>query len=196
MGREDDDLEALVAAIGQVRPRLVRQVLARQARRSAAATPGARLTTPQHLAMLALAERPLTISELAEATGVAVSSATRMVQGLERAGLLAEAPERPGAADRRRRYVTLTPAGRAAMEEASALLRQRFREVLEPLEGPARRAILEGMVALVEALQRDEERAAASTLESKEASTSANDNPGGESGVAASGRSPSSTIPR
>ena len=71
------------------------------------------MSTPQHITLLALAAGPLAISDLGAATGVAVSTATRMVQALEREGWVGRVAE-PGG-DRRRRPVALTAAGRAVM---------------------------------------------------------------------------------
>ena len=85
-GPAPDDLHALAGTLAELRTRLAPMVLARQERRRAGATPGERLSTPQHLTLLALAGGPLTMSALAEATGVALSTATRMVQGLAREG--------------------------------------------------------------------------------------------------------------
>src|SRR6478672_9907683 len=82
----DRDLEPLVDALADLRARAARLVLARQERRKEGATAGERMSTSQHVTLRALEGGPLAISELGAATGVAVSTATRMVQALEREG--------------------------------------------------------------------------------------------------------------
>ena len=52
-----DDLDALAATLAEMRSRLAPVVLARQERRRAGATPGERLSTPQHLTLLAPGEK-------------------------------------------------------------------------------------------------------------------------------------------
>jgi DNA-binding MarR family transcriptional regulator len=129
-------------------------VLARHEARREGVRTGAALTTPQHLTLTALRDGPLAMSELAGATGVAVSTATRMVQGLRRLGLVA--PVEVDGGDARRRYVAITAAGHEAAERESAAQLARVREVLGRL-GPARRtAVLEGMRALTDALREIE----------------------------------------
>jgi DNA-binding MarR family transcriptional regulator len=120
---------------------------------------GALLTTPQHLTLTALRDGPLAMTELARATGVAVSTATRMVQGLRRAGLVA--PAEVAGADARRRYVAITPAGREAAEREGAAQLARVREVLARLDPGRRAALLEGMRALTDALAELERDAGA-----------------------------------
>jgi DNA-binding MarR family transcriptional regulator len=149
------DLDALVDAVADLRARVAPLILARQERRAAGATEGERLTTPQHLTLLALEDGPLSVSEVAERTGVAVSTATRMLQSLERSGWIRRAAT--GAdEDRRRRPVELTRAGRRVMGQASDALRGRIRELLERLDDAERAAILSGMEALARALGEDE----------------------------------------
>jgi len=61
-----------------------------------------------------LAEGPLSLSGLAEAVGVDAPYATLIVDSLEERGLVERQPD---PADRRRKLVTLTPAGRDAVAE-------------------------------------------------------------------------------
>lgn len=185
-----DDLDALAATLAEMRSRLAPVVLARQERRRAGATPGERLSTPQHLTLLALGGGPLTMSALAEATGVALSTATRMVQGLVREGWVT--PAEPGpAADRRRRPVALTDAGRAVAAAADAAITARVRGLLEHLDPGERAAILAGVRALEKALQLDEERRARVAAPSSADSISGSEGAGPGSGDAAPGRMPS-----
>lgn len=187
----DPALETLVDALADLRTLAAPLVLARQERRAGGTTPAERMSTPQHLALLALAPGPLAISDLGAATGVAVSTATRMVQALEREGWVARAPEQPGA-DRRRRPVTLTAEGRRVMDEASDVLRSRVRRLLVHLEADERQALLEGLRALTRAIQADDVVAGFPIA----ASSSAGVGAGGDSGDAPAGRIPSSITPR
>ena len=96
----DPALDQLVHSLAEFRALATTLVLAKQERRKEGATPAERISTPQHITLIALASGPLAISELGTRTGVAVSSATRMVQGLEREGWVERATEEPGG-DRR-----------------------------------------------------------------------------------------------
>jgi DNA-binding MarR family transcriptional regulator len=143
LGPPDDP--ALARALLDLRARLDRLLAARPegVRRMVL------LTAPQQLTLTALGDGPLAMSELAGATGVAVSTATRMVQGLRRAGLVA--PVEVAGGDARRRYVAITPAGREASEREGAARLARVREVLERLDPGGWAALLEGMRALTDA---------------------------------------------
>jgi DNA-binding MarR family transcriptional regulator len=186
----DAALESLVDALADLRARAAPLVLARQERRQEGATPGERMSTPQHITLLALAGGPLAISDLAAATGVAVSTATRMVQALEREGWVERAPSEAGA-DRRRRPVALTAAGRTVMEQASDVVRARFRRLLQHLGDDERQAIVEGLRALTKAIQADDAAGRASA-----ASNAVTEGASGESSEAPSGRMPSRMTPR
>ena len=189
-----DDLDLLAAVLAELRARVAPMVLARQERRREGATPAERLSTPQHLTLLALADGPLTMSALAAATGVASSTATRMVQALTRGGWVAPA-DPGGEADRRRRPVTLTPEGREVMDGASDTLRLRLRGLFSHLDADERAAILAGVRALEKAVQLDEERRDRAAAWSADSISSAEgDVPG--SGVAEPGRMPSRITPR
>lgn len=187
----DPDLEPLVDAVAELRARAARLVLARQERRREGASAGERMSTPQHVALLALEGGPLAISDLGAATGVAVSTATRMVQALEREGWVERAPAEPGG-DRRRRPVALTPAGRRVMDEATDVVKARVRRLLAHLDADERAAIIAGLQALTKAIQADDMASGRATA----ASNSSALRPGGASGEAPSGRIPSSTTPR
>jgi DNA-binding MarR family transcriptional regulator len=66
-----------------------------------------------------LRDGPLTLSQLAEANGVDAPYATLIVDKLEAHGLVERCPH---PADRRRKLVTLTPAGHDAIATADAVL--------------------------------------------------------------------------
>ena len=187
----DPDLEPLVDALADLRARAAQLVLARQERRKGGATPGERMSTPQHITLLALERGPLSISDLGAATGVAVSTATRMVQALEREGWVERAAAEPGA-DRRRRPVALTAAGRAVMDEATDVVKARVRRLLAHLDEAERAAIVAGLEALTKAIQADDMAAGRATAASYSSMVGAS----GASGEAPAGRMPSSTTPR
>ena len=148
------NLDDVVAALHDLRTPLVRLLLQRQERRRADATVGGRLSTPQHLTLSALADGPLAMSDLATRTGVALSTATRMVQGLERSGLVG--PSDVADEDRRRRYVQLTKGGRSAVREADDAARSRLRGLLAPLDERERAVILEAVAVLTGTLAAQE----------------------------------------
>lgn len=185
------DIEPLVDALAELRARAARLVLARQERRKAGATAGERMSTPQHVALLALADGPLAISDVAAATGVAVSTATRMVQGLEREGWVERAAPGPGE-DRRRRPVALTAEGRAVMDQATGVVKARLRRLLAQLDAEEARALVAGLAAFTKAIQADDMAAGLATAASNSSTVGA----GGSSGEAPSGRMPSSATPR
>lgn len=72
-------------------------------------------------ALLWLARRPLSLSELAEAVQVDAPYATLIADSLEERGLV---ERRPDPADRRRKIVALTAAGQAAAQRAGQVLHQ------------------------------------------------------------------------
>lgn len=188
------DLELMVEAFTELRNMAAPLILARHERRRRGASAGERLSTPQHIAMLALADGPRTMSSLAAATGVALSTATRMVQTLEREGWV-ERPQAGPGDDRRRRPVALTPAGRGVMEEASEVTRQRLRSILTRLDPSDYPAVLHSLEALGRVLQEDV-AADREDATSKASSMSQSAGASGASGEAPSGRIPSSTTPR
>ena len=111
-----------------------------------------------HLALSALAAGPLGTSELAQRTGVAVSTATRMIQGLERLGYVGPAEVDEG--DRRRRFVQLTDLGRATLAEGDAALRARLRGLIEPLSPGQRELILEAVGVITRTMESQDADAA------------------------------------
>ncbi|MGD9696103.1 MAG: MarR family winged helix-turn-helix transcriptional regulator [Thermoleophilia bacterium] len=173
-----DDVDALVEALAELRARVVPTLLARQERRRDGATPGERLSIPQHLTLLALSDGPRAVTDVAESSGVAVSSATRMLQSLEACGWVERAETEPGD-DRRRRPVTLTAEGREVLAQADAVLRRRLRAFVSRVDADGRRALLEGLRAFDEALHADGPQSPQDA--SKIASTSASVGGGGAS---------------
>lgn len=93
---------------------------------------------------------PLTLSELAPHLDRALSTLSAKVAALEAEGLLARQRD---AADARRTLIWLSPAGRAALDEALQVLDpQRLARAAGHLEAPARRRLIDGLQALVAAL--------------------------------------------
>jgi DNA-binding MarR family transcriptional regulator len=130
--------------------------MARAERRARGATIAERLSPAQNLALAAMSEGSLTMGDLAAATGVAVSTATRMVQGLERLGLVARGPVRDE--DRRRRYVGLTADGEEVLRRSAQIQVDRLTALLAPLDPEERAAIVAGVRVFTRALAADEER--------------------------------------
>ena len=80
---------------------------------------GFRLGAGRGKILFQLRQGPMTLSQLAEANGVDAPYATLIVDKLEAHGLVERQPHPD---DRRRKLVTLTPAGRDAIATADAIL--------------------------------------------------------------------------
>lgn len=185
----DTELELMTAMVVGLRSQLAPLIVRRMEQGAARTTPSDRLTIAQRLTLNALVAGPVAMSDLAQQTGVAVSTATRMVQRLERMGLVHRADTRAGD-DRRRRYIGLTDDGRDVAQQADEVLVERMRVLLAPLSPQRRRDLVAGMEALIEAFHLADRSPAS------RASTSASDGDGGDSGGASVARIPSSTKPR
>jgi DNA-binding MarR family transcriptional regulator len=142
----DVDLDAIAESIQALRAPLTRHLLARAERRRQASAGAILLSSPQHLALVELSDGPLTVSELARRTGVAVSTAVRMVQGLGRQGLVG--PLELSASDRRLRRVAISESGRRAMDAETEAQVERVRALLRRLTPEQRSAVLGGVKAL------------------------------------------------
>jgi DNA-binding MarR family transcriptional regulator len=124
----------------------------RRAKGRAAARPpahGLSLSLYALLSPLGGGERQ-TVGALAEAAGVAAPTATRMLDGLERDGIVAR---RPSESDRRCVTVDLTQAGRDALaltENALAQGRARIAESLTEAEREQAAALLRRLAVVVE----------------------------------------------
>jgi DNA-binding MarR family transcriptional regulator len=114
-----DALDEFVRALGRARGR------------AAASVPAGELTIPQYKLLEALTGREAPrIGELAASIEVAPPTATRMLAGLEREGLIVR---RAVAEDRRAVEVELTERGRRARRRARARLESRRRRLFEAL---------------------------------------------------------------
>ncbi|MET9239448.1 MarR family transcriptional regulator [Nonomuraea sp. NPDC003709] len=90
-------------------------------------------TDLQCVALLDLESGPVSTGEIARLTGLTPGSATRLVDRLEKAGLVVR---RPDPADRRRALVALAPSARERIGAAWALPGKAFSEVLERYSDP------------------------------------------------------------
>src|SRR6476469_10480518 len=126
---------------------------ARRARGRAALRGEGGLSPAQLHLLRALAEKPRSrIGELAEAAGVAPPTATRMIDGLERDGIVRRAP---AADDRRAVEVELTGPGERILAIREEELAKRRRKVFASLSNRERREterVLARLTSLVDEL--------------------------------------------
>lgn len=115
------------------------------------------LTVAQRLALGALDVAGVqNIADLAERTGVAPSTATRMVQGLDRHGYVRQ---RTDPADKRCRLIAITDEGRAALGQARAAAHQRIARLVEAVPVDERDNLARGIDILITALRDTDHRA-------------------------------------
>jgi DNA-binding MarR family transcriptional regulator len=106
-------------------------------------------TIAQYRAMVVLASRvPRRIVDLGEALDVAPSTAGRLCDRLVRKGLVRK--HRPRG-DRRAVLVSVTPAGRQVVDEATSRRRALIAEILERLPVPAQQAVALALRAFADA---------------------------------------------
>jgi DNA-binding MarR family transcriptional regulator len=119
--------------------------------RAAGPLEGSGLSLPQYQLIEPLRTAgEMTVSELAVGAGVAAPTATRMLDGLVRSGLV---ERRPAEHDRRSVLISLTREGRAAVVEARSRVeaaRARVRDRLTPAEQEQAAALLRRLAAVVE----------------------------------------------
>ncbi|MGW0732065.1 MarR family winged helix-turn-helix transcriptional regulator [Streptomyces sp. NPDC002851] len=110
--------------------------------------------TPRHGAVLPhlLAGRPLTVSEIARRLHVSLPTASELVGGLNRAGIV-DRTEDP--ANRRRILVTLAEPFRPALETFVARRGEPLLRALDELTPTERDGFLAGLTAWVREVQRD-----------------------------------------
>lgn len=132
------------------------ETLAQAVRRARGATTAAassenedRLTLSQHSLLTPLADGGAAgVTELAAQAGVAPSTASRILDALERRGLVRRARSRR---DRRGVQVSLTESGRQALRRQDAWMRRRQTEFFDGLP-PAEREVVSDLLARVAAL--------------------------------------------
>lgn len=98
------------------------------------------------------AEGFLSVNGLAERMGMAMPPMTRLLDRLEELELVKR--QRGTRGDKRQVMVRLTATGCEAADEADAVVRERLAQLLLPLEGEERSALLDAMERWVEALAR------------------------------------------
>jgi DNA-binding MarR family transcriptional regulator len=125
----------------------------RRARGARASDPDGGLTLSQYGLLEPLADRPdARVSELAEQAGIAASTASRILDALERRGIVAR---RPTAQDRRGVAVALTRAGATVLSSEHEWLRARQRDFYENLPDEERALapdLLRRLAALIDEL--------------------------------------------
>lgn len=145
-----DDLDVFTAALDEFM-RAIRGARGRLVARDGDES----LSLPQFqmLEPLEAASEALTVSEVAVAAGVATPTATRMLDGLEREGLVRR-ERRPD--DRRVVHVCLTDEGRARVRAKRSHIAARRREIFESLSPAERKQaarVLARLAAAVEDLR-------------------------------------------
>lgn len=125
----------------------------RRARGASSHERGRSLTLSQYGLLQPLASSDgARVRELAEQAGIAPSTATRILDALERRGIV---DRRPSSGDRRGVRITLTPAGREVLYDEDAWMRARERAFYAQLPADERRLapdLLERLAALIDDL--------------------------------------------
>lgn len=107
------------------------------------------LTLAQYLVLQAVDDGDAVGSELARRAAVSPAAISQLLAGLEFSGLV---ERRPRLDDRRRQPLALTAPGRAALQSAHRLVRERIAELLGGLRGPEADALARLLERLDEAL--------------------------------------------
>ena len=97
-------------------------------------------------------ERTPTMGELADALGVALSTATQLVERIEKRGLAAREHSDPD--DRRVVRLALTDEGRRLLTERRRLRRERLAAALDELTPAQQRALTTALAPLADALRQ------------------------------------------
>jgi DNA-binding MarR family transcriptional regulator len=129
------DVERFSAAFGEF-------LRALQRARSRAAQREGITASRLHLLTALEREPELSVGEMAAAAGCASPTATRMLDSLQRDGVVTRAPS---ARDRRRMVVTLTPKGKRLLAAQNAHVEAKKREIYERLT-PEERASAEQLL--------------------------------------------------
>jgi DNA-binding MarR family transcriptional regulator len=107
------------------------------------------LTTPQYLALRAIAKQPTSVTDLARRAAVSGPAATQLVNALESAGLIERRLEPD---DRRLKRLVLSPDGEGALRSADALLTERVGTLLGSLPPPEIDALAQALPVVEAAL--------------------------------------------
>jgi DNA-binding MarR family transcriptional regulator len=106
------------------------------------------VTLPQYRMLVVLQAGPRNLSQLAQALDVAASTAMRMIDRLETAGLVTRVV-RP--TNRRETWLELTTAGKRAIRTVNTRRRRDLRAVVERIPPDQRRQLAEAMTAFTKA---------------------------------------------
>jgi DNA-binding MarR family transcriptional regulator len=106
---------------------------------------------PRHLSMLSLLllDGPQTVSQLAEALGVAPTTVSLIVSDLSRRGVLVR---REDDTDRRRRIIDISPDSRDAIGQWLSPGARAWRQALEPLTPAEQRTFVDTLLRYEEAV--------------------------------------------
>jgi DNA-binding MarR family transcriptional regulator len=148
-GSADDPTEDQAAELLLAFTRLARERRDSPTSRRFAALVKEGVLAPRHFHAFALVtlDGPLTVSELAERDGCALSTASLLVTQLADAGLVVRAED---PADRRRTVVSVAPAYRRESREALEAKLAPMRRALRRMGPRTARAMLEGLAVLTE----------------------------------------------
>jgi DNA-binding MarR family transcriptional regulator len=107
------------------------------------------LTTPQYLALRAIAKEPTSVSDLARRAGVSGPAATQLVNALENEGLVERRPEPD---DRRRQRLVLSSDGERTLRSGEAMLTERVGQLIDSLPPPEIDALAQALPVVEAAL--------------------------------------------
>lgn len=91
---------------------------------------------------------PITVGDLARATGASLASSSSLADRLVRAGHLERTPD---ATDRRRVLLSITPTGRALVDHLEARFHERFDRLVGAMSEDARASLEVGLEAMIRA---------------------------------------------
>jgi MarR family transcriptional regulator, lower aerobic nicotinate degradation pathway regulator len=129
--------------------RLLRQLT----RLAGGADDGVPMTAPQRIALVEIGhDGPLRLNDLAHRIGASLATASRAVDALEQLGLVARAP---APEDRRALSITLTPAGRALVDERHRRAAAAFEPAAGTLDAAERSELLALLERMTAALRDD-----------------------------------------
>ncbi len=117
------------------------------------------VSLPQCVALQALASRPHTNTELADALGVTRGAITRLLDGMDGRGWIVRSRD---AGDRRRLAVSLAPAGRAEAKRLGGLFEESVAQLLAELPAKERPRVERSLRLLRDAAEATRARWSAS----------------------------------
>lgn len=131
------DVAALSRRMAELLPAIIREFTKRETHAFARG----QISVPQMLLLEFLQRRPACImSELAASLSITTSAITGLIDRMERAGLVRRVRDPK---DRRAIHIEATPKGTTVIRDVLRQKERNFRQVLERLPGPRRRAYLQ-----------------------------------------------------